>query len=140
MVRTGFVKARKGDKLQVCFERPEHCAGCRGCSRGLLPKRELLTVWGQADVGDTVEVEMHEAQALKATLLAYALPLCLLLLGLLAGSWLGLTDGFMLLTALAGLAIGYLAVKGIENHLRRSERWRPAVVVSVHRSDTERNE
>lgn len=140
MVRTGFVKAKKGDRLQVCFERPEHCAGCRGCSRGLLPKRELLTVWGQAEVGDTVEVQMREAQAFKATMLAYALPLCLLLLGLLAGYWLGLSDVLMLLTALLGLAIGYLAVKTIENHLQRSERWRPAVVVSVHRSNTERND
>ena len=49
MVRTGIVKLKKGDMLRVCFETPEHCAGCRGCSRGFLPKHELLTValrWG----------------------------------------------------------------------------------------------
>ena len=32
MVRTGIVKSKKGDMLRVCFETPEHCAGCRGCS------------------------------------------------------------------------------------------------------------
>ena len=80
MVRTGIVKSKKGDMLRVCFETPEHCAGCRGCSRGFLPKHELLTVFGQAEVGDTVEVEVRESQAFKATLLAYALPLCTLLL------------------------------------------------------------
>ena len=46
MVRTGIVKLKKGDMLRVCFETPEHCAGCRGCSRGFLPKHELLTVFG----------------------------------------------------------------------------------------------
>ena len=51
MVRTGIVKSKKGDMLRVCFETPEHCAGCRGCSRGFLPKHELLTVFGQAEVG-----------------------------------------------------------------------------------------
>ena len=29
MVRTGIVKSKKGDMLRVCFETPEHCAGCR---------------------------------------------------------------------------------------------------------------
>lgn len=139
MVRTGIVKSKKGDMLRVCFETPEHCAGCRGCSRGFLPKHELLTVFGQAEVGDTVEVEVREAQAFKATLLAYALPLCTLLLGLLAGSALGLSDGLTLLTALAGLAIGYLAAKLTEKSLRRSPKWRPAVI-AAHRSNTERNE
>ena len=59
MVRTGIVKLKKGDMLRVCFETPEHCAGCRGCSRGFLPKHELLTVFGQAELGDTVEVEVR---------------------------------------------------------------------------------
>ena len=131
MVRTGIVKLKKGDMLRVCFETPEHCAGCRGCSRGFLPKHELLTVFGQAEVG--------ESQAFKATLLAYALPLCTLLLGLLAGSALGLSDALTLLTALAGLAIGYLAAKLAEKSLRRSPKWRPTVI-AAHRSNTERNE
>ena len=39
MERTGFVKEKKGDTLSVCFERPEACEGCRGCSKGLLPKK-----------------------------------------------------------------------------------------------------
>lgn len=139
MVRTGIVKSKKGDTLQVCFETPEHCAGCRGCSRSFLPKSELLTVFGNAEVGDTVDVEMREQQAFRATLLAYAVPLCTLLLGLLAGYWLGLSDALTLLTALAGLAIGYFAVKLVELQLRRNAQWRPTII-AVHRPDTERNE
>ena len=82
MVRTGFVKEKKGDQLRVCFERPEACEGCKGCAKGLLPKSELLTVTGQAEIGDIVDVQMPEAQMLKATMLAYAMPLALLFVGL----------------------------------------------------------
>ena len=62
MERTGFVKEKKGDTLSVCFERPEACEGCRGCSKGLLPKKELLTVFGKAEIGDEVVVRMPEAK------------------------------------------------------------------------------
>ena len=52
MVRTGFVKEKKGEELRVCFERPDACEGCKGCSKGFLPRQELLTVFGRAEVGD----------------------------------------------------------------------------------------
>ncbi|MBQ7455119.1 MAG: SoxR reducing system RseC family protein [Clostridia bacterium] len=128
MIRTGFVKEKKGDQLRVCFERPEACEGCRGCTKGFLPKKELLTVFGDAEVGDMVDVQMAEARTLKATLLAYALPLCLLLIGLLAGSAAGLSDGWTMAVSLLGLALGALAVWLIDRRLRRNEKWRPTVV------------
>lgn len=141
MVRTGFVKEKKGELLRVCFERPEACEGCRGCAKGLLPKKELLTVFGQAEVGDQVEVQMAEAQTLKATLAAYAIPLCALLIGLAAGTLAGLSDGVTLLLALAGLALGYLAVRAIDMRLRRQPKWRPAVVRVIPAAEQkERNE
>ena len=128
MVRTGFVKEKKGDTLRVCFERPEACEGCKGCAKGLLPKQELLSVYGQAEVGDIVDVRMPEAQTLKASMLVYAVPLVLLLAGLAGGYALHLSDGLTLLLALAGLALGYAAVKTVDRRLRAQDRWRPAVV------------
>jgi len=141
MVRTGFVKQKKGELLSVCFERPEACAGCKGCAKGLMPKKELLTVFGQAEVGDRVDVQMPEAQMLKATLIAYVLPLCVFLLGLGAGYALRLSEGITLLLAVAGLALGYLAARGIDMKLRSRPRWRP-VVLKVYSMDkrTEKEE
>ena len=55
MVRTGFVKEKRNGQLRVCFQRPEACEGCKGCAKGLLPRQELLTVFGQAEVGDVVD-------------------------------------------------------------------------------------
>lgn len=128
MIRTGFVKEKKGDQLRVCFERPEACEGCKGCSKGLLPKQELLTVFGQADVGDVVDVQMPEARTFKASMLAYALPLLAMLCGLIAGYLLRLSDGWMLLLSLIGLVLGYLAARAVDLRLRATPQWRPSVV------------
>ena len=128
MVRTGFVKEKKGEELKVCFSRPEACEGCKGCAKGLLPKQELLTVFGQAEIGDMVDVEMPQAQTLKASILLYVLPLALLLIGLLIGNAAGFSDGVTLLLSLAGLAIGALAACGLDLRLRKRPNWRPAVV------------
>ena len=128
MVRTGFVKEKKGDQLKVCFSRPEACEGCKGCAKGLLPKQELLTVFGQAEVGDLVDVDMPQAQTLKASVLIYAVPLALLLAGLAAGYCAGLTDGMTMLLSLLGLALGSLIAWRIDKRLRAKPGWRPAVV------------
>ena len=128
MIRTGFVKEKKGDQLRVCFDRPEACEGCKGCAKGLLPKKELLTVTGQAEIGDMVDVEMPEAQMLKASMLAYAMPLALFLMGLGTGSFLKLSDGVTALIALVCLALGYLAARLIDIKLRRRPSWQTAVV------------
>ena len=141
MIRTGFVKEKKGDQLRVCFDRPEACEGCKGCAKGLLPKKELLTVTGQAEIGDMVDVEMPEAQMLKASMLAYAMPLALLLLGLGAGSALKFSDGVTAVIALLCLALGYLAARLIDKKLRRRPRWQTAVVnvYPMNKNKNERN-
>ncbi len=128
MIRTGFVKEKKGDQLRVCFDRPEACEGCKGCAKGLLPKKELLTITGQAEVGDMVDVEMPEAQMLKASMLAYAMPLALFLIGLGVGSAARLSDGVTALIALVCLGLGYVAARVIDKKLGRRPRWKTAIV------------
>lgn len=128
MIRTGFVKEKKGDQLRVCFDRPEACEGCKGCAKGLLPKKELLTITGQAEVGDMVDVEMPEAQMLKASMLAYAMPLALFLIGLGVGSAARLSDGVTALIALVCLGLGYAAARMIDKKLGRRRRWKTAIV------------
>lgn len=139
MVRTGFVKAKNGSILQICFERPQACEGCRGCSKGLLPKKELLTAFGEAEIGDVVDVEMPQERDLEAALLAYGLPLCTLVIGLAVGSAIGLGDVFTLVCAFAGLAVGCMAAKACDKRLRAKKEWRPTVVY-VHKADASNTE
>lgn len=132
MIRTGFVKAKKGDKLSVCFERPSSCEGCKGCSKGLMSKSELLTVFGEAEVGDFVDVQMPEGRVFQASLLAYALPLCMLIAGLAVGSLLGLSDTVAFVMALAGLVLGFVLARLAEKILSKKKNWRPTII-AVHK-------
>lgn len=130
MIRTGYVKEKKGEQLRVCFERPSSCEGCKGCSKGLMSKSELLTVFGDAEVGDVVEVQMPDNRVFQASLLAYAVPMVMLLAGLAAGYLMRLTDIASLLMAVGGLIFGYLIVRMVEGRLRTMKKWRPMVVAA----------
>jgi len=133
MIRTGFVKEKKGEELSVCFERPSSCEGCKGCAKGLMGKNELLTVFGEAEVGDFVDVQMPENRVFQASLLVYALPLCVLIAGLVAGSMLGLNDTVTFFMAVAGLVAGYLIASLFEKRLRKNASWRPTII-AVHKN------
>jgi len=133
MIRTGFVKNKKGDKLSVCFERPSSCAGCKGCAKGLMGKNELLTVYGEAEIGDFVDVQLPENRVFQAALLAYGLPLCVLIAGLLLGSALNMTDTVSFIFALIGLALGFAISRLAEKILSKRKNWRPAII-AVHKN------
>lgn len=129
MIRTGIVKEKREDSLRVCFERPESCAGCKACQKGRA-RKELVTVYGEAEVGDIVDVQMPDSQVFKASLLLYLLPLCGLLIGLAVGYLVKATDGFTVLFGLIGLGACYAMLRVVESRLKQKKQWRP-VVVSV---------
>lgn len=133
MIRTGFVKEKKGERLSVCFERPSSCEGCKGCAKGLMSKSELLTVFGEAEIGDIVDVQMPEGRVFQASLLAYALPLCVMIAGLALGTALGMSDTVSFLMALIGLALGYVLTRVFEKYLSGKKNWRPSIV-AVHKN------
>lgn len=133
MIRTGFVKEKKGEKLSVCFERPSSCEGCKGCAKGLMRKNELLTVFGDAQVGDVVDVQMPENRVFQAALLAYGLPLCGMIAALALGSAGGFSDTVAFFMALVGLAVGYVLARVADKYLRSKKNWCPRIV-QVHQN------
>ena len=84
MLRSGKVVAAENGVLEVCFERPEACAHCGQCAGQ--KKETLVKVPGDAPVGRWIDVDMPEGQVLKASMLAYVMPLLMLLGGLALGS------------------------------------------------------
>ena len=66
MIRTGKVVKEEGKGVMVCFERLQSCEGCGCC--GQTKRRPLYLSYGQAKSGDIVEVEMPDAQVLKASI------------------------------------------------------------------------
>ncbi len=125
MEQTGEVIEVKNGLLTVQFCRPEACENCRACTGE--KNRATIRVPGEAQVGDSVTVSMPEGQVAKASLLAYAMPLCGLLAGLFSGFMLG-GDIPAVIGAVIGLCISMLILKALDGRLRKDERWTPTVV------------
>ncbi len=88
-----------------------HCDGaCQGCSQK--PKEEILALASNsigAQPGDFVEVEPASRHAISISAAVFLLPCVGLAAGYLAGqSLLRLGEGMALLTAAAGLVVGFV--------------------------------
>lgn len=127
MIRTGQVIAREARGLLVCFERLAACESCKACGRD--GKDTSAYVQGEAQVGDRVEVEMPEAQVLKASLLTYLLPLCGLLLGLLAGSLIKpMNELLMVGLGLLFMGVSLVGLRAADRRLFKRRAWQPRVL------------
>ena len=126
MIRSGKVVQTQGDTLKVCFSRLEACDSCNMCGSR---DEATVSIKGQAQVGDRVEVEMPDAQVLKVSLLTYVIPL----IGLLLGLWLGTmffsgNDFAVLIAALAGLVAALIQVKLLIKQLGKTAHWQPRLI------------
>ena len=84
MERTGTITAVSGDTLEVTFCRPGDCEKCHACIGG--EKKHVLLVKGEGHVGDAAVVSLPEQTVVKASALAYLLPLAGLFVGMLLGA------------------------------------------------------
>lgn len=125
MEQTGEVIEVKDGLLTVQFCRPEACETCRACTGE--KNRAMIKIPGDAQVGDMVTVSMPEGQVAKASLLAYFMPLCGLLLGLFIGFMLG-GDISAIIGAAAGLLLSFLVLRLLDRRLSQDERWTPKLV------------
>ena len=125
MERTGEVTAVRGEWLEVTFCRPADCEHCHACAGG--QKETRLTVRGSAKPGDLAVVEMPQARVMKASAIAYAIPLAGLLLGLVLGSALfpQSGEGAGAIGALVGLGLAVAGVALTEGIRRKNPAWQP---------------
>ncbi|MCG7929036.1 MAG: SoxR reducing system RseC family protein [Candidatus Thiodiazotropha lotti] len=113
-----------GDKIWIETESRSGCSQCASsnCTTSVVAKlfgvqkNKLLIDNGlEAKPGDQVVIGVPGRLIAKASVLAYLLPLVLMLAITLMGSALGINDGMQSLLALAGLSIGLLLVRWITN-------------------------
>ncbi len=127
MIRTGRVVEAKDGSLKVCFDRPEMCASCGKCgAHGV--HQELVTVQGEAQVGNWVQVEMPDAQVVKVSLIAYVIPLVFLMIGLVIGQNVLGTDAWAAGLGIGLMAAGLLVVRLIDKRLGGRPGWKPRLV------------
>ena len=114
-------------KLMAEIIRPEACSKCRACSYG--QKEHMLVPLPEGDfkAGDSVELELSESTFSRATLIAYAFPLAMFLIGLFAASLLTDSEIAMAIAAFASLGIGLLVIRLTEPRLKKSGNYMPAV-------------
>lgn len=138
MVRVGRVVDRQADSLRVCFDRPEMCEKCGAC----LGKKhkELVTLRGDAQPGDTVEVEMPDAKVLKISAIMYVIPLLGLLFGLLIGQTISQTDTGAAVGGVLGLALSWGGLILFDRKAAKKKQWQPRIIAVHPRKEGENNE
>jgi sigma-E factor negative regulatory protein RseC len=117
MQEIGLVKKTHGSMARVVIKRHAACGDCKACDLGTTKLSMTTDAKNQAGakVGDTVAVEMAFGNVMKATSIAYGIPLIAFLIGCVGGyfaapavGWDQTLTGFfagLILTAAAYLVI-----------------------------------
>ncbi|MCR8914936.1 sigma E positive regulator RseC/MucC [Marinobacter panjinensis] len=130
ITETGKVVALSGNRVWVQTIRTSACESCsarNGCGQRALAgvsggraNQVLVTNSMGARVGDEVTVAIDESALLGASLLVYALPLVLLVLGAVAGHQLsGGLDAVAMLGAALGMAVGFVVARRVGSNPAR---------------------
>ena len=132
MDRLGEVTKVEGKWLEITFCRPSDCEKCHACMGG--DKTMTLRLKGEAQVGDKALVTMPDATITHGALLAYALPLAGMLIGMLAGDEFLPLQGSLgaIIGAVAGLGIPLLYRLATEKKRRENPKWNPQLKRILH--------
>ena len=120
----GLVTSVKDGTAQIHFLRGSACAHCGACLTVGDSEMEIsLPNTLGAKEGDRVMVDLSPKRVVQASLLAYAVPLVLLIAGVLIGSkiadWAGLVLG------VAACGISYLILRVVEKKSAKSKSFQP---------------
>lgn len=134
MKRPGEITDVKNGMLLVTFCRPEACQTCGACEGG--KRQTRIWVKGNGHVGDIAVVDMPDSMVIRASLIAYGLPLLFLLLGLVAGTLLFPdNDVAAILGALLGLGLSLILLKVTERYRAGQPQWSPEVTQIIPRNE-----
>jgi len=122
----GIVTSLDGENAKVRFQRNSACGHCGACMTvGECEMEVSLPNTLNAKIGDRVSVDLSPKRMVQASLLAYAVPLVLLIAGVLVGSriadWVGLVLG------IAACGIGYLILRLVDIRARKKKSFQPVM-------------
>ena len=120
----GLVTSVSDGTAQIRFLRGSACAHCGACLTVGDSEMEIsLPNTLGAKEGDRVAVDLSPKRVVQASLIAYAVPLVLLIAGVIIGSrfadWMGLTLG------LVACGISYLILRFVEKKSAKSKSFQP---------------
>ena len=120
----GLVTSVTDGTAQIRFLRGSACAHCGACLTVGDSEMEIsLPNTLGAEEGDRVAVDLSPKRVVQASLIAYAVPLVLLIAGVIIGSrfadWMGLALG------LVACGISYLILRFVEKKSAKSKSFQP---------------
>lgn len=135
MERTGTITAVSGDTLEVTFCRPGDCEKCHACLGG--EKKHVLQVKGEGHVGDVAVVSLPEQTLVKASALAYLVPVAGLFAGMLFGALIAPQSETvsMAVGGVIGLAIPLIGLKATEKRRHQSGKYAPQLLRVISAAD-----
>ncbi|MEQ9301807.1 MAG: SoxR reducing system RseC family protein [Cyclobacteriaceae bacterium] len=123
IIHSGFVSEVANGRVKVSLFRPEACGGCQMkdyCGGDNDERQEFEVAANGYQVGDEVQLLMSTSTGLRAVLVAYLVPFAVLLLSLIAGLEMGLTEAEAALVSLSTTGLYYILLKmmsgSIKNH------------------------
>lgn len=139
---SGRVIAADGSQVWIETVRKSSCSGCSarsGCGQGLLSKikdgtRNHIRIQTELklQVGDEVILGLPEQAFIRSSFLAYGLPLLALISAVLVADMaLGLSEPWVILSALLGLATGFGLVKLISALASHRGDFQPVIVRTI---------
>lgn len=130
----------EGEEIWIEASRQSACAACsakKGCGQGALSewtsgKAVELSVLNPnrvlPAVGQSVVIGLEEGSLIKASVMVYFLPLLTLILAAIVARFLGGSEGFQVLTGLAGLAVGFAAARWISTRNSSEGCYQPVLL------------
>ncbi|MDD4312882.1 MAG: SoxR reducing system RseC family protein, partial [Eubacteriales bacterium] len=120
----GLVTSVSDGTAQIRFLRSSACAHCGACLTVGDSEMEIsLPNTLDAKEGDRVAVDLSPKRVVQASLLAYAVPLVLMIAGVLLGSKIADWAGLVLGVAACGL--GYLILRIVEKKSAKKKSFQP---------------
>ena len=128
MERVGeVVRILEDGKAVVRFERTKACKNCKMCANA--GENHALTEVEntlKAKVGDMVEISLHSKSLIQATLIAYGIPLILLLAGVIVGSmW---SDAVGAIAGIVLALVSFVILRLLEPRFSRVKTFKPRMI------------
>ncbi len=136
----GVVTSLQGALAKVHFQRGSMCAHCGACLAVGEKEMEILADNSTAGAkpGDLVTVELSAGKVLRASVLAYVIPLIGLVAGVLLGSLLSEIAGVILGVGLC--ALSYALLRILDKKFQKRQTFRPRITGILEAADTKETE
>lgn len=144
MKEVGIVRQQQGKKARVSIQRHAACGDCGACHVGKDKMTMEALAYNEigAEVGALVEVEMQFANVLKASMIAYGIPLVVFIAGAIFGYYLlnpmlgaGESPIPAFVTGIVLTAITYMAIRIMDNKGIFTKGYEPHITAILDSCD-----